>query len=82
MKTGLAAPAAAPGALTNKDVIDMVAAHMDDANILDNIQNARDVDFDISVKAQIALKNAGVKPDILMAMKDRARGTTPQQRRR
>ena len=60
----------------------MVAAHMDDANILDNIQNARDVDFDISVKAQIALKNAGVKPDILMAMKDRARGTTPQQRRR
>lgn len=75
-------PAATSGALTNKDVTDMVAAHMDDANILDNIQNARDVDFDISVQGQLALQKAGVKPNILLAMKARARGTAPPSQKR
>ncbi len=82
LTTSLNAAAAAPGALTNKDVVDMVTAHMDEANILDNIQNARDVDFDISVQAQIALQKAGVNSHILLAMKERARGTMPQQKRR
>jgi hypothetical protein len=73
--------ASSAGALTNKDVVDMVSAHMDDANLLDNIQNAPDVNFDLSIQGQIALQKAGVNSRILLAMKERVRGTSPQPKR-
>jgi hypothetical protein len=73
----------AEGAMTNNDVIDMVTAHLDEKNILDTIQNAGAVNFDLGPKGQIALSKAGVSGNIIMAMKNKARNVTaaPIQRR-
>jgi hypothetical protein len=71
---GKAPPPPAEGALRNQDVVDMVKAHMDEANILDTIQNAPAVSFDISAQGQIALSKEGVDGKVLMAMKNRVRG--------
>jgi hypothetical protein len=60
--------------VTNEDVIAMLQANMDEANILDNIKNAPKVDFDLSPGAQIKLARSGVKGLILAAMKQRVRG--------
>jgi hypothetical protein len=69
------APADPPGdALTNDQVIEMVSAHMDEANIIDNIQHASDVHFDLSVQGQVYLSQHGVNGHVLTAMKTRARG--------
>jgi hypothetical protein len=68
-----AAPAAASDAMTNDDVIAMVAAKLDEANILDTIQHAGAVKFDVSPRGQIDLSKAGVNGRIITAMKDKAR---------
>ncbi len=68
---------AAESALTNSDVIDMVKASMDEANIVDTIANAPDINFDLTPQGQIALTRAGVKGSILAAMKQRTRGAGP-----
>lgn len=66
-----------PGdALTNDQVIEMIAAHMDEGNIIDNIQHAPDVKFDLSVQGQVYLSQHGVNGRILTAMKTRSRSTT------
>jgi hypothetical protein len=75
--TPVAKPAttsAAPAdALTNDQVIAMVQAKLDQANILDNIRHASAVNFDLSVAGQVNLSKNGVNGQILMAMKQRAR---------
>jgi hypothetical protein len=69
-----ATPSAPPAdALTNDQVIAMVQAKLDEANILDNIRHASAVDFDLSVAGQVNLSKNGVNGQILMAMKQRAR---------
>jgi len=69
-----AASSAPPAdALTNDQVIAMVQAKMDQANILDNIRHANAVNFDLSVAGQVSLSKNGVNGQILMAMKQRAR---------
>lgn len=66
-----------PGdAMTNDQVIQMVTAHMDEGNIIDNIQHAEQVSFDLSVQGQVNLSQHGVNGRILTAMKSRARGTS------
>jgi len=73
----------AEGAMTNSDVIDMVTAHLDEKNILDTIQNAPAVNFDLSPKGQIALSKGGVNGNIIMAMKNKTRNvqSAPVKRR-
>lgn len=66
-------PAPAEDAMSNNDVIDMVTAHLDEKNILDTIQNAAAVNFDLSPKGQIALSKSGVSGNVIMAMKNKAR---------
>jgi hypothetical protein len=68
--TTSAAPA---DALTNDQVIAMVQAKLDQANIVDNIRHASAVNFDLSVAGQVNLSKNGVNGQILMAMKQRAR---------
>jgi hypothetical protein len=76
--SGGAKPTApAGGAITNNDVIDMVTAHLDEANIVDTIQNAAAVDFDLTPKGQIALSKAGASSKVIMAMKNKARNVEP-----
>jgi hypothetical protein len=59
--------------LTNEDVISMVGAKLDDANIIDTIQHAGSVRFDLSAKGQVDLAKNGVKGTIIAAMKQRSR---------
>jgi hypothetical protein len=69
-----AASSAPPAdALTNDQVIAMVQAKLDQANILDNIRHAGAVNFDLTVAGQVNLSKNGVNGQILMAMKQRAR---------
>lgn len=65
--------AAVDHGLTNDDVISMVQAHMDQGNILDNIQTAPKVSFDLSVDGQVKLLHSGVNNQLLSAMKQKAR---------
>jgi len=51
----------------------MVAAKMDQANIIDTIQHAAAVNFDLSVQGQVELSKNGVPGPIITAMKTRAR---------
>jgi hypothetical protein len=73
--SGKPATSSAPpaDALTNDQVIAMVQAKLDQANILDNIRHAGAVNFDLSVAGQVNLSKNGVNGQILMAMKQRAR---------
>jgi hypothetical protein len=76
-------PAADPpsDAMTNDQVIEMVAAHIDEGNIIDNIQHAADVHFDLSVQGQVYLSQHGVNGRVLTAMKTRARTGPPSTHR-
>jgi tetratricopeptide (TPR) repeat protein len=67
------AAAAGPDVLTNADVISMVQAKLDQANIVDTIQHSA-AKFDMSVKGQIELSKGGVNGQIIAAMKAKARG--------
>jgi hypothetical protein len=73
--TSPASPAksAPANAMTNDQVISMVGAKMDQANIIDNIQHATAVNFDLSVQGQVDLTKNGVPGPIITAMKARAR---------
>jgi hypothetical protein len=68
--------ASKPGdALTNDQVVSMVAAGLDEANIIDTIQHAKAVSFDLTVQGQVNLAKNKVSGRILSAMKTRARAT-------
>jgi hypothetical protein len=64
---------AAADALTNADVISMVAAKLDEANILDTIKQATAVKFDLTARGQIELAKGSVNGRIITAMKQKAR---------
>lgn len=68
-----AAAAPAGDVLTNADVISMVQAKLDQANIIDTIQHST-AKFDLSAKGQVELAKAGVAGPIITAMKTKARG--------
>jgi len=76
--TQMAATAATAGpaadALTNADVIAMVAAKLDQGNIIDTIKTSSAVKFDLSAKGQIDLAKGNVNGQIIAAMKQKARG--------
>lgn len=55
------------GPITDQDVLQMVKAGFDDTTILRYIR-ANDVDFDLSIQAMVALKNAGVSQSLIQAM--------------
>lgn len=75
------APADPPSdTMTNDQVIEMVNAHMDEGNIIDNIQHAPQVSFDLSVQGQVYLSQHGVNGHVLTAMKSRVRGPSPAHR--
>ncbi|MGA1982553.1 MAG: hypothetical protein ABSG84_08765 [Acidobacteriaceae bacterium] len=69
-----AAKAPAQDVLTNADVIAMVAAKLDQGNILDTIKTASAVNFDLSAHGQIDLAKGNVNSVIITAMKQKARG--------
>jgi hypothetical protein len=68
-----ASASSAGDTLTNEDVISMVGAKLDDANIIDTIQHASSVKFDLTAKGQVDLAKNGVKGTIIAAMKQRSR---------
>jgi hypothetical protein len=72
-KSASSTSSAAADALTNKDVISMVQAKLDDANIIDTVQHAEAVSFDLTPKGQIELAKGNVNGRIIAAMKQRAR---------
>jgi hypothetical protein len=53
--------------LTNQDIVQMVAGQFADSTIVKTIQ-ANDTDFDLSVTALVALKDAGVSQTVIEAM--------------
>jgi hypothetical protein len=59
--------------ITNDQVISMVEAGIDDANVIDTIQHAKAVNFDLSVPGQVELSKNKVSGRIISAMKARAR---------
>jgi hypothetical protein len=63
--------------LSNEDVIALVNAKLDDANIIETIQSAPKVNFDLSVNGLVSLTRAGVKGPVLTAMRNKAKGTAP-----
>jgi len=69
-----AGPAASTqDAITNDQVISMVAAGMDDANIIDTIRHSKSASFDLSVEGQVDLAKNKVSGAVITAMKARAR---------
>jgi hypothetical protein len=68
-----AAKTPAADVLTNADVIAMVAAKLDQANIIDTIKTSS-VNFDLSAKGQIDLAKGNVNGTIIQVMKQKARG--------
>jgi len=68
-------------AMTNDQVIEMVSAHIDEGNVIDTIQHAPQVSFDLSVQGQVYLSQHGVNGRVLTAMKTRERsGSTSAHR--
>ena len=68
-----ATSSASSDTITNDQVISMVSAGIDDANIVDTIQHAKAVNFDLSVQGQVDLAKNKVSGRIISAMKARAR---------
>lgn len=62
--------------LTNSDVIEMVKAGLDNEVIIAKIENSP-VDFDVSTKGLIDLKNANVPSQIVSVMIQRPKGPVP-----
>lgn len=67
------APGAAADAMTNEQVITMVSAGLDQANIIDTIRHAKSVNFDLTVQGQVDLSKNKVTGPVITAMKERAR---------
>ena len=72
---GGSASAGAGDPLTNDEVIAMVAAKLDEGNVIDTINHASSVHFDLSPQGQIDLARSGVSGRIITAMKARARAS-------
>ncbi len=72
-----AAKGAAANAMTNEQVIAMVSAGLDEANIIDTIKHAKAVNFDLSVQGQVDLSKNKVTGPVITAMKARARAPAP-----
>jgi hypothetical protein len=66
--------------MTNDQVVEMVAAHIDEANVIDDVQHAPQVHFDLSVQGQVYLSQHGVNGRVLTAMKARERGSSTAHR--
>ena len=69
------APPAAPdhaATMTNKDVIDLRAAGLDDENLIAAIKSAKGVSFDLSPAGLKALLSAKVTNRVITAMRARA----------
>ena len=56
--------------MTNEQVISMVSAGLDEANMIDTIQHAKAVNFDLSVQGQVDLSKNKVTGRVITAMKD------------
>jgi hypothetical protein len=69
-----AAKTPAADVLTNADVIAMVAAKLDQGNIIDTIKTSSAVNFDLSAHGQIDLAKGNVNSVIITTMKQKARG--------
>ncbi len=76
-KSAKTASAEDEDALTNDQVISMVTAKLDDANVIDTINHAKSVNFDLTPQGQVDLAKSGVSGKIITAMKTRARGGAP-----
>jgi hypothetical protein len=70
-------PGASAEAMTNDQVISMVSAGLDEANIIDTIKHAKAVNFDLSVQGQVDLSKAKVTGPVITAMKARTRTPVP-----
>ena len=62
-------------ALTNDQVISMVAAKLDETNVIDTINHAKAVNFDLTPQGQVDLAKNGVSGRIITAMKTRVRAS-------
>lgn len=71
-----ASPAPSSAAMTNDQVIAMVSAGLDEANVIDTIQHAKSVNFDLTANGEVNLAKNKVSNRIISAMKARARGAT------
>ena len=60
-------------AVTNADVVSMTDARLSDEVIIEAVQQAAAIDFDVSPAALVALKSAGVSERVLQAMQARAK---------
>jgi hypothetical protein len=73
------APANAAPALTNAQVIKMAKAGVDEDNIVATIHDATSVQFDLSPDGLVDLASNGVKGKIVIAMRERAKRSSPRQ---
>jgi hypothetical protein len=80
-----AQPPTIPGAMTNKEVIDMVGHGVSERLIIEQINEARIKQFDVTAKGIIQLTAAGVSEKIIDAVKSATRrqgATQPPRRKR
>jgi hypothetical protein len=66
-------PAKQPSALTNKDVIDLRIAGLDDDNLIAAITDARAVSFDLSPAGLKALLAGKISNRVIAAMRGRSK---------
>ena len=59
--------------LTNQGVIELAKSGMNDENLIANIKDAKEVDFDLSLSGQKQLMQSGVSNAVLSAMRTRGK---------
>lgn len=69
----IAPPSKSPTAMTNKDVIDLVAASLDDDNLIAAINDAKAVNFDLSAAGLKGLLAGKVSNRVINAMRARSK---------
>lgn len=70
-------PPATPGAMTNKDVIDMVGHGVSERLVIEQINEAKVKQFDVTAKGIIQLTTAGVSERVIDAVKSAMRRQEP-----
>ncbi len=65
--------------VTNADVVSMTTATLSDDVIIGALQQAATADFDLSPRALIELKNAGVSDRVIQAMQARSKTAKPNE---
>jgi hypothetical protein len=70
-------PAYAEGALSNQDVVKMVAAGLGEEIVVAKVKEAPTVDFRLEVDDLVSLQKAGVSQKIVAAMLERKTGAVP-----